>query len=188
MNRSRSATGAPPPPLDLNLLVTFEALWLERSVTRAGRKLGLSQPATSGALARLREMVGDVLFIRKQNVLEPTARCIELAVPLTRALVELRNALAGTAFEPQRSSRLFRIGAVDAALAVFAPRIVGRALAQAPLATLELTAINPVRAVELLDAGALDLALSPVATSSATVRLRKLFKLDFVIGTRVDHP
>ena len=57
--------------VDLNLLLAFEALWAERSVTLAGRRLGLSQPAMSGALARLREMLGDPLFIRSRSGLQP---------------------------------------------------------------------------------------------------------------------
>jgi DNA-binding transcriptional LysR family regulator len=70
--------------VDLNLLVTFEALWLERSVTGAGRRLGLSQPATSAALARLRAMTGDRLFVRGKTALEPTERCAELAQAVRR--------------------------------------------------------------------------------------------------------
>jgi len=174
--------------MDLNLMVAFEALWVERSVTAAGRRLGLSQPATSGALARLREMLGDRLFIRGKKGLEPTDRCIELAGPLTRTLVELRNVLAGSSFDPATTTRTFRIGAVDAAIAVFVPRIANRALKEAPRAQLQIVSINPTRAVELLDAGALDLALSVVASSSATVRSRPLFKVEWVVAVRPGHP
>ena len=174
--------------MDLNLLVAFEALWVERSVTAAGRRLGLSQPATSGALARLREMLGDRLFIRGKRGLEPTDRCLELAGPLTKALVDLRNVLAGSSFEPATTTRTFRIGAVDAAMAGFIPKIANQALEQAPRAQLQVIAINPTRAVEMLDGGALDLALSVVAGSSATVRSRSLFRVEFVVAVRPGHP
>ena len=190
-NRSpRRAQGEGPnlASLDLNLLVAFEALWVERSVTAAGRRIGLSQPATSGALARLREMLGDRLFIRGKKGLEPTDRCSELAGPLTKALVDLRNVLAGSSFDPATTTRLFRVGVVDAAIAVFAPRIANRALEEAPRAQLQIVAINPARAVEMLDAGALDLALSVVASPSATVRSRPLFKVEFVVAVRPGHP
>jgi DNA-binding transcriptional LysR family regulator len=174
--------------MDLNLLVAFEALWVERSVTAAGRRLGLSQPATSGALARLREMLGDRLFIRGKRGLEPTDRCLELAGPLTKALVDLRNVLAGSSFDPATTTRSFRIGGVDAALAVSIPSIVNRALKEAPLAQLHVVAINPTRAVEMLDDGELDLALSVVATPSATVRTRSLLRVEFVVAVRPGHP
>src|SRR5215470_472808 len=174
--------------MDLNLLVAFEALWVERSVTAAGRRLGLSQPATSGTLARLREMLGDRLFIRGKRGLEPTDRCLELAGPLTKALVDLRNILAGSSFEPATATRTFRIGAVDAAMAGLVPKIAKRALEEAPRAQLQIVTINPARAVEMLDGGALDLALSVVASPSATVRSRPLFKVEFVVAVRPGHP
>lgn len=174
--------------MDLNLLVAFEALWVERSVTAAGRRIGLSQPATSGALARLREMLGDRLFVRGKRGLEPTDRCIELAAPLTRALVDLRNVLAGSSFDPATTTRQLRIGAVDAAIAVYLPRVLRRTLAEAPGAQVQVVSINPARATELLDSGALDLALSPVASPSATVRSRPLFAVEFVVALRPGHP
>src|SRR5436853_7409639 len=80
--------------MDLNLLVAFDALYRERSVTRAGRRLGLSQPATSAALARLRESFGDPLFTSTPRGLEPTARCLALAGPVGSALEGLRAALS----------------------------------------------------------------------------------------------
>src|SRR5215468_180663 len=186
--RRAQGTGPNLAAMDLNLLVAFEALWVERSVTAAGRRLGLSQPATSGALARLREMLGDRLFIRGKRGLEPTDRCLELAGPLIKALVDLRNVLAGSSFEPATTTRTFRIGAVDAAMAGLVPRIANGALKEAPRAQLQIVTINPARAVEMLDGGALDLALSVVATPSATVRSRSLFRVEFVVAVRPGHP
>ncbi|MGZ6071807.1 MAG: LysR family transcriptional regulator [Myxococcaceae bacterium] len=187
---SRNAPGSGPnlAAMDLNLLVAFEALWVERSVTAAGRRIGLSQPATSGALARLREMLGDRLFIRGKRGLEPTDRCTELAGPLTKALVDLRNVLAGSSFDPSTTTRQLRIGAVDAAIAVYLPRVLRRTLKDAPRAQVQVVAINPARATELLDSGALDLALSPVASPSATVRSRPLYAVEFVVAVRPGHP
>ncbi|MFT3712287.1 MAG: LysR family transcriptional regulator [Archangium sp.] len=174
--------------LDLNLLVVFEALWTERSVTGAGRKLGLSQPATSGALSRLREMLGDRLFVRGKHALEPTDRCVALATPLRKSLLELRGVLAGSTFDPKTTARVIRIGAVDAAIAVLMPAVLARTMKEAPLAQLHVSAIDPTRATQLLDEGQLDLAFSPVPTSSATVRGRLLYPVDFVIAVRPKHP
>src|SRR5262249_3275321 len=158
--------------MDLNLLVAFEALWVERSVTAAGRRLGLSRPATSGALAALREMPRDRLFILWHRRLAPTERCLERARALIDALVHarevaLRNGGAGLLFEPATRTRTFRIGAVDAAMAGLVARIANGALKEAPRAQLQIVTINPARAVEMLDGGALDLALSVVASPSA---------------------
>jgi DNA-binding transcriptional LysR family regulator len=174
--------------MDLNLLVVFDALWVERSVTAAGRRLGLSQPATSGSLSRLRDMLGDRLFVRGKRGLEPTDRCVELATPLRKTLIELRNVIAGSSFDPATTTRQLRIGAVDAAIAVLMPQVLARTMREAPHAQLQVIAIDPTRATEMLDAGVLDLAISPRATSSATVRSRPLYPLDFVVVVRPGHP
>lgn len=174
--------------VDLNLLVTFEALWLERSVTRAGKRLGLSQPATSAALSRLREMVGDRLFVRGKSGLEPTERCAELAQPLSKMLVELRNVLASRPFDPGTTTRQMRIGAVDAAIAVWIPKLLARVIAEAPHAQIHVVAIHPARATDALDEGSIDLALSPIPSPSSTVRCRALYPIEFVPTVRVGHP
>ncbi len=174
--------------MDLNLLVAFEALWAERSVTRAGRRLGLSQPATSGALARLREMLGDELFVRGKDGLVPTERCAELAAPIARSLVELRNALQGGRFEPATSERTFTIGGVDAVLAVVVPRLLGRLLELAPRARFVVRPIDPADAIRHIEDGVLDLALAPVRTLPTTVGARELFRVEGVMAMRPDHP
>jgi DNA-binding transcriptional LysR family regulator len=174
--------------VDLNLLVAFEALWLERGVTAAGRRLGLSQPAASAALARLREMLGDRLFVRGKGGLEPTERCAELAAPIARILVELRNTLAASSFDPATTTRQIRIGAVDAAIAVYMPRLLARTMLEAPRARVQVVAIDPTRATRAIEDGALDVALSPITSPSSTVRARALYKVDFVAAVRPSHP
>jgi len=99
---------------DLNLLVAFDALLEERSVTRAARRIGLSQPAMSAALGRLRAMLEDPLFQRTGRGVEPTPRALELAVPVRAGLAQLRRALEGdSAFEPGSSERTFRLAMTD---------------------------------------------------------------------------
>jgi len=174
--------------LDLNLLVAFEALWAERNVTRAGRRLGLSQPAMSGALSRLRAMLHDPLFIRTRGGLQPTERCAALAEPLSKALLDIRHALAGVAFDPATTERQLTLGAVDAAIAVLVPLIAGRFVSQAPHAQLVVSAIDPARAVDLVEAGALDVALTPQLRPSSTVKHRTLFPLELLFTVRKGHP
>src|SRR5258708_12654944 len=159
---ARTGPGPSLASFDLNLLVAFEALWIERSVTAAGRRLGLSQPATSAALARLREMLGDRLFVRGKSGLEPTERCSELATPISKTLVELRNTLAGSSFDPATTTRQVRIGAVDAAIAVWMPRLLARTMREAPNARVQVVAIDPTRPTHALQDASPALPPSPV--------------------------
>lgn len=174
--------------VDLNLLLAFEALWAERHVTRAGRRLGLSQPAMSGALSRLRTMLRDPLFVRGRTALVPTERCAALAAPLGKALLDIRHALAGTAFDPATTDRQLTLGAVDAAIAVVVPKVVAAFTRQAPHAQLIVSGIDPARAVDLVEAGALDVALSPRVRPSSTVKQTTLFPIGLAIAVRRAHP
>src|ERR1700688_2096337 len=97
---------------DLNLLIVFDAVMEERNVTRAGGRIGLSQPAVSHALNRLRYMLKDELFIRAPQGMVPTPRAEQLWVPLRRALSEMQLALEPETFVPQVATRTFVL-AVD---------------------------------------------------------------------------
>src|SRR3981189_3215890 len=90
---------------DLNLLIVFDAVMQERSVTRAGSRIGLSQPAMSHALNRLRHMLKDELFVRTPGGMVPTPRAEMLAQPLRSALSEMQLALEPAAFHPPASGR-----------------------------------------------------------------------------------
>src|SRR6202790_2506757 len=92
---------------DLNLLVVFDAVMQERNVTRAGQKVGLSQPAMSHALNRLRYMLKDQLFVRTPEGMVPTPRAEQLAAPLRRALNDMQLALEPEAFVPSQADRRF---------------------------------------------------------------------------------
>jgi DNA-binding transcriptional LysR family regulator len=109
--------------INLNLLVVFEALLEEKNVSRAAVRIGLSQPAVSNALARLRDLFGDPLFHRTSRGMSPTPRAIELAGPLRLGLSQLRSALAERPrFDPSESNRSFRIAMTDyAELTVLGP-------------------------------------------------------------------
>src|SRR5688572_15996037 len=120
--------------LDLNLLVVLEALLAERSVTRAARRLGLSQPAVSNALGRLRALIGDPLLVRTQKGMEPTPRALELGLPIGQALDGIRRALsASAAFDPRRSAFTFRVRSADSLELSLLSRLIGQLEQQAPL-------------------------------------------------------
>src|SRR5712691_2333697 len=108
LNKTAPKLGA----IDLNLLVVFDAIMRDRSVTRAGNRLGLSQPAMSHALTRLRHMLKDDLFIRSPKGMVPTPRSEQLALPVRAALHALQHSLEPTQFDPSTATKQFRI-AVD---------------------------------------------------------------------------
>jgi DNA-binding transcriptional LysR family regulator len=119
--------------LDLNLLLAFDVLASERSVTRAAARIGVSQPAMSGSLARLRAVFGDRLFERAPGGIQPTPRARQLAGPVGEALGRLRAALEpGPAFEPASARQEFRLGASDYAEAVLLPPVVQALARSAP--------------------------------------------------------
>src|SRR5262245_34870156 len=126
--------------IDLNLLLVFDALMAERHVTRAGQRVGLSQPAVSAALNRLRALLDDDLFVRHAGEMVPTPRALELAEPVADALRRVEFAFAaGARFDPATMRREFTLRGVDyvgylvippllAELATAAPGIVVRCL------------------------------------------------------------
>jgi DNA-binding transcriptional LysR family regulator len=148
--------------LDLNLLLVFDAVATERSVTQAAAKIGLSQPALSNALARLRILFRDPLFERAAGQMQPTPRARQLLPPLSEAISKLREALeTRAAFRPEASEREFLIATNDYVDALFLPRVVQQLQQDAPS-----IAVRTVRTdylflppVERLQSGELDLAL-----------------------------
>src|SRR2546423_4031079 len=117
---------------DLNLLVVFEAVMQDGSVTRAGKRLGMSQPALSHALNRLRYLVKDQLFIRTPTGMVPTPRAEQLALPLRHALADMERALEPEAFVPAEASRRFSIAVHNYAAIVLAAPLVSAVFATTP--------------------------------------------------------
>lgn len=176
--------------LDLNLLVTFEALLAERNVSRAATRLGLSQPAVSAQLARLRDVFGDRLFVPAHRSMVPTARALELQEPLRAALDEVRGVVvvAGKQFDPARDSLTVKIAASDyvqcALLAPFAAGLCRRAPG-IRIAALPLDGRLIGRQAEL---GDVDLAIMTRATAPTVLRHRALFDETYVCVARRHHP
>ena len=118
--------------IDLNLLVVFDAVMREGSVTRAGRRLGLSQPAMSHALARLRHMMKDDLVIRSPRGMVPTPWAEQLALPVREAIETLQRSFEPSRFEPATDGRHFRIAADNYASFVLAGPLAACMAKQAP--------------------------------------------------------
>lgn len=119
--------------VDLNLLLAFEALYEERHVGRAATRLGLSQPAASAALRRLRELFEDPLFLRGRLLMAPTPRAEQLAAPVSAGLAAFRQAFgARDQFHPPTSSRRFRLALTDLAEMQLFPKLVEQSSRTAP--------------------------------------------------------
>ena len=178
--------------IDLNLLVAFDALMAERSVTRAGTRIGRTQPAMSAALARLRALLKDELFVRAPSGLQPTPRAFDLAEPLGRALAEIQQTLDFTqAFDPRSSAMSFKLGLSDHPAFVLLPKLVECLREAAPTVTLRVVNFTTRDdAVSILDGGKADLTVGVPATVSVGGRIlsRPLFEERFVCILRRDHP
>src|SRR5713226_8333898 len=173
---------------DLNLLIVFDAVMQERNVTRAGQKIGLSQPAMSHALNRLRYMLKDQLFIRTPEGMVPTARAEQLAGPLRRALSEMRLALEPEIFVPQQADWRFTIAVNNYAAVAVSPALVAAAADAAPSVQLDLRPSGTLRIADLLDRGELDLAIGSFADPGERFALAPLLDDRFVLAMRRDHP
>lgn len=179
--------------LDLNLLVALRALLVERHVTRAAARVGVSQPAMSHALGRLRELLGDPLLVRTPGGMRPTPRAEAMTAPLERALEDIGRLIAAPApFEPRLSTRKFRIASNDYMELVLFPRLLRRLWTEAP--GIDVRIINlDTHAIEELDDGRLDLAMGVVGqlTSAQTprgLRSQALVSDSFVCVVRDEHP
>jgi len=175
--------------VDLNLLKAFEALMTERAVTRAGARIGLSQPAMSHALTRRRQVFHDPLFVRSSAGMAPTARAEELARLIQPALDGVREALSLAAdFDPLRSTRVFTLGAAEYAEVALIERLGARFAAAAPGATLRVLRATGADAAQRLDSGAADVVLAHLGRMPAQIEARVLYEDGFVLLARRDHP
>ncbi|MFO0559345.1 MAG: LysR family transcriptional regulator [Polyangiales bacterium] len=160
-----------PWPVDPSLLPVLEALLRERSVTRAAERLKLTQSSVSHALARLREALGDPLFVRSGRELAPTPRAEALAPAVISALDALRGALTvGARFDPETTQRKFVLASPDV-FAALLPPLLTRFEREAPKAKLEARSSAEIDAQRALSEGSVDVVLGPARdVSSGSVR------------------
>src|SRR3981189_3404033 len=147
---------------DLNLLVVLDAIMRDRSVTRAGNRLGLSQPAMSHALTRLRHMLKDELFVRSPTGMMPTPRAEELATPIRIALEGLQQSLEPVQFEPSEATRTFHIAVDNYAAIVLVAPIAAHVARIAPGVRLDFRPSGTLDVLEQLYRSELHLAMGPV--------------------------
>jgi DNA-binding transcriptional LysR family regulator len=153
--------------VDLNLLVVFDALMAERNVTRAAERNGLSQPAVSKALNRLRGLFDDPLFVRRDRGMEPTARALELAGPIHGALADISRTLTlPAAFEPSTVKATVKIATIDLYHTKLLPSLVRQLRQQAPGVDLQVRANDCSQLREQLASGEVDIAFAPLGRSA----------------------
>ncbi len=161
---------------DINLLVVFETMMHEQNVTRVSEKLFLGQPTISSALARLRLMFDDPLFIRSGRLMEPTSRAQEIFSNLSPALDGIAAALSHCqAFEPATSEATFHIGLCDDVEYALLPELLRRLRAEAPGTTLVVRRTDQWQLSQLMASGEISLGISPTLELPANAR-RKLLR------------
>jgi DNA-binding transcriptional LysR family regulator len=175
--------------LDLNLLRAFDAVLREGSVTAAAGRLGLSQPAMSNALARLRQLLGDPLFMRTPGGMRPTPFAQQLAAPVQQALDLIRASLSQQAgFDPRTSDRIFRLQLTDVGEIAFLPPLLERLQGDAPRVRVETQHLPQDEVSDALASGEVDVAVGFLPELSAGVVQRRLFRDRYVCLVRADHP
>ena len=173
--------------LDLNLLVVFDAVMQERSVTKAANRLGLSQSALSHALTRLRYMLKDDLFIPAPTGMVPTPRAEQLARPLKDALSKVQDAIEPEQFDPATAHHHFRIAVDSYGCIVFARPLTEWVHARAPHILLDFRLNMVMDAAEVLETHECDLAVGPFDKQTGRFSREVLVKDEFVIALNKKH-
>lgn len=175
--------------LDLNLLVVFDALLKDRSVTLAARRVGLSQPAMSSALARLRTTFNDPLFVRTGRGMQPTPYAQLLGPPIQRACELVASSLEiGSAFDPLVATRTFTFYMTDIGEGVFLPKLLRALEVRAPRVKVKVLQIPEHGEQAAMAAGAVDLAVGLFPDLKAGFFQQRLYHDEFVCLLREGHP
>ena len=175
--------------VDLNLLPVLDALLRHRSVTLAARELDMSQSAVSTALGRLRDTLGDQLFVRTGRGMLPTPRASQLAEPVNTILDKLRDeVLSASGFVAADSERTFTLGLPDVGSYVLWPRIVSAVAQQAPSVRLRMRVVTQPLIASALESAEIDVALGAYPDLPDTLYQRRLFERKYVAMVRIGHP
>lgn len=174
--------------IDLNLLVVFHQLLMERRVSAAAARLGLSQPAVSNALKRLRTLLGDELFIRTSRGMEPTPYANQLAEPIAYALNTIHSGLnQRTTFDPATSTRKFTISMTDLGEIDLLPRLMDRLAQQAPGVTISTVRDTLDNLGDAMEAGHVDVSVGLIPQLKTGYFQRRLFLQRYVCMFREGH-
>lgn len=179
--------------IDLNLLVMFQQLMVERRVSKVADNMGLTQPAVSNALAKMRRIFGDDLFLRTSSGMVPTPFAEQLGEPIGYALGMIRSGLnQRTEFDPASVKRVVSIGMTDIGEIVFLPALIERLGREAPGVTLNTVRNSAVNLRDDMESGKVDLAIGLLPQLKAGFFQRRLFRQRYVClfkrGHALDRP
>ena len=174
--------------VDLNLLVIFEAIYATSNISRAADRLGMSQPAVSNALARLRDLIGDPLFVRAANGVEPTLKARDMIRPVRDALGVIGEQFGrGTAIDLETYKRIFRLIVVDTLEPIVMPPVMRNVMLNAPYIDIECVQ-GDAKFVDGIRAGTIDLACFSYPVDSTDMVVKAICPMDVVVASRRDHP
>ncbi len=178
-----------PSSLDLNLLIVFNAIVKDRNVTLAARRVGLSQPAMSSALNRLRRIFNDPLFVRTGDGMLPTPYAQQLAPPIQRACELVENlGEIDTGFDPLSATNCFRFYMTDIGETIFLPKLLGALKERAPQVTVKVLTIPEYGEQAAMAAGDVDLAIGFFPDLKSGFFQQRLYVDHFVCLIQADHP
>ncbi|MEE2694851.1 MAG: LysR family transcriptional regulator [Pseudomonadota bacterium] len=172
---------------DLNLLMVFKTLYEEKNVTRASKKMGITQPAMSNALNRLRFLVKDELFIRGPKGMRPTPRAIDLSLPIQTTLNNLEISLSSIDLTPQTTKKLYRISMSDDIAPIILPNLVNFIEKKSPNSSLSIRSEQGNEALKLLDHNEIDFAVGRFETVASRFGCSDLFTEEYVCIMRMNH-
>lgn len=186
--KARTPSPASLSAMDLNLLVALDVLLTERSVTRAAKKMGITQSAMSHILRRLRDQFDEPLFLKSSTGMAPTPLALEMAPLLKQALQDLQEAIRiRPHFDPATSQRHFTIASADYSQVVLLPKLMAQVQRSAPSVTIS-TRMVTAGCSQALASGELDLILGAIPIERPDIMSRKLFEERFVCLLRAQHP
>ena len=175
--------------LNLNALVALDALLSERNVTRAARRVGITQPAMSQSLARLRELFGDPLLVRKGRSMVLTPRAEAMLLPLSDAVLAVERALQlGTGFDTSTSTRTVKIALTDLSVTMVLPSVLRLIGERAPGIRVQAEPLSSGRLSDKLSSGEIDLVIAVYLSSAEGLRTETLLVDDYVCLVRHGHP
>jgi len=174
--------------IDLNLFRVFDAMFQYRSVRKASQVLSVTPSAVSHALSRLRQSIGDELFVPSESGMRPTSRALEFAPAVREGLEKFELALNGKKATPVESRRTFRIAATDYACMVLLPSLVKRLARSAPKVDLRVFSCNRIGIVQQFENRKADLVIGSFNELPSTMRRSRLLREDEVIAVRSGHP
>jgi len=174
--------------VDLNLLTVFDAVMQEQNITRAAHNLGMSQPAVSNAVARLKVMFNDELFIRHGRGIQPTQRAKQLFGPMRQALQLVKNELPSSIFSPETSNRTFKLAICSPSDMRFAPRILRNVAEQAPNLRMQLEAEFDAELTQKMRYQEVDFVIDYVRFDEPGFCCTELFSDELVVVAAGNHP